>query len=422
MKALKTFVVGAVLLCAACDDEPTAEHQTKAEKYKEVVGVFTGEVSSDGGEHAEGIRNFFDRLRTAAITGDEKKTADQFDMKMTFRVLEQNDLLPAGAASNKKNIIAALETGMGRQLTDPLAGMQWKRMEVRGVRFIQDETEALVFARHWDEDDVSSKMRWWLYRKDDVWRAYDYESLDLSVRFSTMLGIGFKAADQKDRSVARVKEMMDALRLLNVGEFAEALEIMQNLEDAKLPPALESLRLLFVASLLAEEGEYEEALNAADRASAINSDMPLLHLLYADCRSGIGEYRQALQDADKYAKLLGQDADYYEAAGIAHLGMGDAEKAIEAHKKGLVDDAQVGGNVLGLFLALPPEKRASTIGNYRRLNDVEEWFIAFADQLLVDEDAPALRALIEMHRKVSPDDENIEFYEEELEAMEQDDP
>ncbi len=84
------------------------------------------------------------------------------------------------------------------------------------------------------------------------------------------------------------------------------------------------------------------------------------------------------------------------------------------------DDPLSGDNVLGLIKTLPVGQRQTAIKFYRGLNDPDLWFITFAETLLLVEDAQTLRTLIEIHREVMPDDENLEAYETALEELEQD--
>ena len=52
--------------------------------------------------------------------------------------------------------------------------------------------------------------------------------------------------------------------------------------------------------------------------------------------------------------------------------------------------------------------------HYKALNDIDECFVGFSERLLQKKDADTLRTLIEVHRAVMPNDENIADYEKAL--------
>lgn len=413
------LLAGVGALATSCKDKPTAEDQTQAEKRKEVVESSAGAVSDDGGEHAAGIRKFFDDFGRATAAGDSRKVAELLDWRMFLSLLKQQGLVPARMLRDEDRLVKMLRARLVARLLAPVGGVRWRRQEIRRVRFIRVGTEAVVYTRHWDEDDESSKMRWWLFCKDGTWRAYDLEFLELSMRVSTGMGMGMKMADGDDPSAKSLPALMQAIQKVAAGQTEAALGDLQGLEGVKFPAFLESLRLMLIAGLLSDGMEYARALRAADRALAHNSDLPLIHLIYAECHNGLKQHDKAIEAAERHAEFLGKDASYYEAVGNAHRGMGKTAEAIEAHKKGLADDPLSGDNVLGLMRALPAGQRDTVVKHYKGLRDVDEWFVGMADRLVQERDARALQVLIGIHRGIMPDDENIAVYEKELAALKQ---
>ena len=82
------------VLSGCAEDEPTIDHQTSAEKQKEVFESFSGETFEDGSQHAEGIRKFFDQLAVATGSNDYAKVNQLFDAGMLLRLLEKENLVP----------------------------------------------------------------------------------------------------------------------------------------------------------------------------------------------------------------------------------------------------------------------------------------------------------------------------------------
>ncbi|MFP6899510.1 MAG: hypothetical protein VCA36_01120 [Opitutales bacterium] len=128
---------------------------------------------------------------------------------------------------------------MPPRFCDPVQGIHYERYEIRNIRFLREGKEALVYLGIWDADQVQIKMRWWLHRDDGRWRAYDYEVLDMSMRFSTLSGLGMKMADDNDPSIRQFPKLMEGFQQLAQGDSVNALVTFRSLENAGFPIVLE---------------------------------------------------------------------------------------------------------------------------------------------------------------------------------------
>lgn len=408
--------MGVCVLLSSCEGRPTATKDRKAEKYAEVVDAFNGETTDDGGEHATGIRQFYDDFGHATSKRGPARVKDVFDSRMTVRLLKQEKLLP-GAYSrlSEDSLVKSVEQHLGQMLADPESGLTWKRFEIFRVLFNRDETKAVVYSRHWDTDGPPGKMRWWLSCRDGKWRAYDFEILEMSFRFSTGVGMGFMMAGP-DNPLPR---LMQAIAVVEV-DPEKGVKMLDELEGVEFPPSIESARLMAIASALNYLQRYEEALDAADRAISVKSDLPRLHLVYAACHNGLKQYEKALENAEQYAELLGTEADYYVEVGDAYAGMGRTADAIVAYESGLTDDPQSLHNILGLMKVLPDDQRDTLMTYYKQLDGLDESFNAMAEQLIQHEDATTLRTLIDTHKMAAPNSKNIDKCEKMLSRLEGD--
>ncbi len=404
---------------ACSNDEPTIEDETKEQKQKEVVESFSGDSISDGGEHAAGIRRFFDDFPKATSNNDYAKVNELFDMRMAFKLLEKRDLLPE-KVPDEDQFISIMKAAMAPRMCDPVQGVHYQRYEIRNVRFLrEDKKEALVYLRMWDADQIQLKMRWWLHNHDNRWKAYDYEALEMSMRFSTMFGVGAKMAKEKHPAIHQFPKLMEGIQLVAQGDTESALAVFENLENAGFPPVLESLRLLALSACLSDFGEFRRSVSIADKALALNPDMPTLHHIYAVNYNGLGEYEQALEHANKYASQLGKDGDYYGEAGDAFAGLGKKAQALRAYRNGIADDpSSASFCVLGLMKTLPAEERKELRFHYERLANLEDRLIELGEYLFAQEDADTLRVLLEVHRHFRPNDENLEYYVDALGELE----
>jgi Tol biopolymer transport system component len=398
-------------------DESSPEHQPAVEedatqKHEEVVTSFAGKVTNDCGEHAAGIKKCLDELHLAPSRRGATWFTDVFDARRTMRLLKQQGMLPTTwGGDNEYQVMRKLEPQLRQRLAHPVVGITWRRCEIRQVRFLQDETEAVVHSRHWDADDVPARVRLWLVRRDGKWRVYDFEELEVSMRFSTALGVGSMMVDQKNPSIKALPRLLQGCQEVVGGDSERGVEILEKLKGEKFPPVVESWRLAMIAEGWRDQKEYAKALKAADRAVAINNDLPFLHLTYARCHNGLKQHEKALEAADRYAKRLGKDAYYFAEVGDACAGLARTADAVAAYKSGLNDDPQSAVNVLGLMRLLPDGEHRALVQYYKQLKGLDEWFDAMAEEFIREKDAKTLRRLIEIHKSVVPDDERIPKYE-----------
>ena len=413
--ALSLGVIFALTL-VACDKEPTVENRSLEERRREVATAFSGPVSDDGGKHAAGINALFTSLGKALSDGDHDGVRRHLDLGMMVQLMDKQGMLPKIMQKDPKRLAALLSQTMPVQLCDPITGIAYVRHEVRKVRFVAKEDEAVVITRHWDADGIGSKFRWWIYKDGDTWRAYDMEVLEMSMRFSTMLAIGFSEAEKGSLSKADLAKLLQAVQMVAIGEVAEAEETLVESGRLALPPVLEGLRLVMLAAVYVDSHRYDTALDAADKAEAASKDMPMVHYLRAVAFNGQKKHDQAMASANLYLEQLGEDADILVEVGDAHLGMGETDKAVAAYRGALKDDPQAVFAVLGL-LRVDPAQSGSVVEDYRKIADVELFFLDLADNLVHRKDAAALRRLIDLHKQVYPNDQAIEQAEDKLKTL-----
>ena len=408
--------VVSLLGCERKQPAAVAPTETPEEKRAETLESFTpaGDEAGTPDETDPSIQQFFAAARDGLASGDGQEFGRYFDTRRSLHALHQQGLLPDNISPDDAKFLNVLNSMMAQRLSDPTLGITWEKLDVRNVKPLDDKSEVLVYTRQWDANDISQKTRWWLVRHRGSWRAYDYEVLDVSMRFSAMMGLGFKMADQDDPSAKHIPTLISAVQDGVGGDPLSAIATLKELDGIAFPPVLEALRLMFLSALLCDQFEFEESLERAEQATKVNPDLPMVFLVTAACRNGLAQYDQALEDCQRYVELLGPDGDYYAVLGDTYAGLGETDKAIQAYRDGLADDAQAGENVLGLLKMLPPEEHADVQQHYEGLNEFDAWFISFADYAILAEDKGLLANVIELHRRVLPEDENIAYYEEVL--------
>ncbi len=427
--AVATLVMGAVTVSAQTPNKPDKTDKAKPKiaeektdkKTKtpdrtssEVKEAFTEKSEDLGGKHAKGIKRFFDKYTKAIEKKDVAAVQQLFDAKGMIDLVEEQKLLPDTLKPRKEKLTDFLDTVLSRKLLDPVTGMLWERYEIRRVTFLKPGREATVYTRQWDADNVSIKLRWWLRNRSGQWEFYDLEILEFSMRFSALMGVGFKMADQNDPSVKQVPKFMEAVQLAQTGDGEKATKILTDMADVGLPPVLESLRLMVIAAYHSDEGNHKKAIEATDAAGKVNHDLPMIHLIYGDSHNGLGNHKKALKYSDKYADLLGKDAAYYAVRGDAYRGLKNNDQAKAAYEAGIKDDPTDGNNVLGLIRITDVKDTKKLLKAYEALNPLADWFAQMAKDLAVDGDISGLEVLVKLHEEAMPKDKNLKVVKDEL--------
>ena len=416
MRLVVAFVVVGGCLLPGCGRAPTVEKESKAERRDEIFGGFSGEAL-DASKTPPAVKKFFDGFSAASTTGKPAALSKVFDTLATVQLLRRQGAIPSQLRESDATLAKQFAMELAKTFADPISGVRWARFQLRKIRYIKPDVEMMVLGRFWDADGVESKMRWWLIQKDGVWRAYDYESVDLGLRFSTLAGIGFKMAVGNDPAAQKLPDVLTAFQTAASGDSEEALEQLRALEKVKLPPAFDAVRWVVAAGVQTKLGMLEESLKSADRAISVQSDLPMVELIYANNFNQLKRHQDALRHMEKYYLAMGEDADYFIHVGDAKLGLGENEAAVQAYEKGLADNDKIGLLVAGLLRAMPEPPHDRLTAHYRKLTGHADWFVQFAQSFQQAGDAPALAALIAVHKQVLPRDPNLAEYEAALETL-----
>ena len=243
------------------------------------------------------------------------------------------------------------------------------------------------------------------------------------MRYSVMTGVGLKMSEEGDTSSKKLPVLIQAFtEATTTGNYEGALATFEELESAQFPPALESLRLMMIAGMRSEmtsEEDWEKSLDAASRALAVNSDLPIVHIIRAVCYNRLEKHNAAIEAAQEYANYLGKDSEYFLQIGNAEAGLGYRDQAIAAYEASLADDPLTGNSLLGLIQLDPPYDEEKMLEYYRGLAEPNDWFITFSNHFIDREDPRGLAAVIAIHKQVSPDDPSINDYESQLAKFEE---
>ena len=409
-------LLGAFLLRSGPD--PTVTDETREEKQAAVAEAFgEGPAESVGDQTAE-INAFFADLGQAFLKADAAAIGRLFDSEMTFAALEKQGLLPAQVLRNRERVIQGLDQLLPAQMARTSQLMSWTRHEIRRVQFLKGREEALVYVKLRNPQGVTLKQRWWIIRRKGAWRAYDFEDLNSSIRWSTSIGGGIAAAATRARWGPSVNTLARAAQLVAQQQLGQADALLRTIGQVKFPDALEAQRWMIVAVVRTAQQRYGEALKAIGRAESYQADMPILHFLRLESCIGIEDYGRALESGHKYVEQIGGDAETYGRMAWAHKRQGNQDKAMEYCLKGLRDDPQSVFCFIALVMILPDDRKPEAAPHFDKLGKPDVSFRAVADALLEEKDAAALKALIGLFRKKQPESPLADEYDRKLKKLE----
>jgi tetratricopeptide (TPR) repeat protein len=239
-------------------------------------------------------------------------------------------------------------------------------------------------------------QRWFLVKTEAGWRFGDYEESDVGLRLSDILGAGGKAFDK----------LTDAIDAYRDCEWSDAIEALPSC--GRLAPVLHPVWFAVYADALSEL-EYGRA--ALVVAADVKAEIPGVHTTRARAYNTIGEPERALACARKAIAIVGNQTEACYEAGRALLALGRAKEAEAMHLAGLAAYPWNGENVLGLFRALPRERKKVAAPH---LLAIPSWFGWIAQELVDAEDWDALAAALEAYRGAKPGDPEVREFTIEL--------
>lgn len=434
MQRLSICAVAAACLLLGCGPVPKAEKPPAGSSKQSVAGTAQpaedrkapGEAGRTGVSRSFigppqlaskaplGVLKFFNDVPIVASKGDPAEVAKILDVDAMTEVLKADGGLPPDVqdsdaeAEFARGLASGLATGLAQSAK---AGAGWKRWKIRSIRYLAPKTELVASASVWNAEGVETTMRWWLIEKDGVWRGYDCESSEHGVRLSVMMGM---ATTKPGPRLDAMKEVLAAHGQVRAGELEAAVQRLNALKGVSLPLDFEAARWTTLATAQNWLGKYEESIESAERALALKKDIAQAELVYASDLNQLGRPREAIARIGRYSGLIGEDSHYVLQLGCALIAIGEVETPRRLFERLSDDDPKNGDLVFQMFRCNPQPPYSGLLLRYRRLGGVAERFKEFAELFLSAENGESLAALVEVQKKVLPDDPNISKYEKAL--------
>jgi tetratricopeptide (TPR) repeat protein len=359
-------------------------------------------------------------LNNAFASGSSRRIGRKFSMEAMFESLQERKLIPALEAAELSQLRERMEVAMRSKYRN-FSELAWTH--VKWTRFERlDDQRVVVLGRHYDANELSTSVRWWLKREADEWKVYDLEILDLNLRFSTLAGVGFSVAGKQLESMSAFQEISSAAEMLNSGMLDEA-DLEQLIENADLvledefPDDIKRFALLLRAVALAQLDDATAALEDLEQLEKMPGESPILYRLRGEIFASQERHAAAIESFQKLGELLGYDVGIHEALSDIFLDWGKSEQAADQARLGLKDMPESVGCLASLAAALPASKVAELEPLFKD-HDYDEYVLATVIEWCVEADRLAgAKFAYQILKKHHPNSDLVQEWGEDLDSV-----
>jgi tetratricopeptide (TPR) repeat protein len=387
-------------------------NQTPPEKTGDPVASSDVKVPDD-------IRLAMEELNNALGSRSGRRIAQKFSFEAMFESLTERKLIPPMDESKQAEVRDGLAAGMRAKFRS-FGELAWN--DVKWIRFEQvDEQRVSLLGRHYDADELSTCVHWWLKREGVHWKVYDLEILDMNMRFSALVGAGFSLAGRSLKSVNNFQELASSAELLNSGmldeeDLEDLIENADAVIDDEVPADLKRFALFLRAIALVQLDEASSALEDLATLEKMPSNSPILYRLRGEILVSQERFEAAIESFKKLGEQLGYDVSVYESISDAYLALGKYEAAAEHARLGLKDKPESVGCLASLAAALPPAKVAE-LEPFFKDHEYDEDVLATVIVWCLDSDRLAgAKYAFQALKKHHPKSDLIEAFSEDLDS------
>ncbi len=390
-----------------------AQPENPEQRLDEIREAFRDPQPAVAGDLEQELTALFDDFGDALKARDADRLAAHFHPDRMVAELEALDILPRRMLADKRRTSREIRATLGQALQQQAPLLEWARSEIKNIRHL-GAGEVVVIVRHRTAEGVILKMRWWATRQLGVWKLYDFEDLDMGMRFTTtaaaMAGQGFGNLQEAARAVNNIRDALVAM--VSENDLDKAEQKLRQVAEVKLPAQLDGVRWVVTSLLYLQREQFQAALDGLQRAERLHPDMPILNMLKGTAYNRLGQWKQALEHLEAYRDLLGEDAVICYQLGEALRGLQRWPEAAAACRKALDHNPKESDAFLGLLRALRPEDDNSDVAErFARLDNPRENFDVCAEDCRTDRDATLLPILVRAMRKIDPNHVPVDYYD-----------
>ncbi|MHC4402908.1 MAG: tetratricopeptide repeat protein, partial [Planctomycetota bacterium] len=302
------------------------------EKYAEVSAAFNREPLGADEVRLGPIRSLFDGIVAATGTLDHAAFVEHVEVERFFVEMQRSGAMQPPSPYERSGALRWVR----QWLSVP---MEWDRYDLVHVELHANGEEAEVYGYFWCGPVTEWKVRWWLVRGSQGWKAYDWDILEYGLRASKEEALCYEY--QEDPQLARYFQVGELLAtadaLIDEGGFEEAASHLRRAESLVVLPELKNDASLQIANAWMRCGRTEEALAAYGRVTEPEASPGTL-LGLAICHRNLGRRTTALELASRYEALLGSGPDVNRIKGNLLMAMGRLDEAAAEFRKSLKVD------------------------------------------------------------------------------------
>ncbi len=388
------------------------EQKAIAEAMKQFEG-FGKDKSLPAPGMAGELKSVFDGLGDAVRTRNQEQMLAHFNFERLVDELRSLEVLPPLKFRDRASFILGLRTGFGRTLLQQAPELEWTSFEIKSIKE-QPPDEAVVIVRHSQAGGGILKLRWWVSKRQGVWRIFDMENLDVGLQLSVnMASLAENAGLDFNKGAAQaITSLREAVLAIALAEDPDAAEKhLRQMGGLKLPKKLEAIRLLVTGLIRIHREQHDSALEALTKAHECQPDMPYVDLLKGIVLNHLGQWDKALKHLEAYRDLLGEDANTCKHLGIALQGAERFKEACAAYRKSLDFNPKDKDAFVGLWRSLAHGEKKHDLGRrFSQLENPQESFDELAEERREAQDGEALEQLALAMRKMNPEHAGADYY------------
>ncbi len=358
------------------------------------------------------IEAFFLNLGVLAGKKDRAAIARLFDTETVIETIEKSGFLRAMKPEQQKSFIAVMRKDLQSQLAAQQVVAPYASFEVLRVLGAGAADRRLVFVRLRDQDNWPANYRYWFIKKGASWKVFDFEDLDVPIRFTALTGASAVARTTQSTGFAdAIQSITSALEAIEQESYDEAWQMLHRVKSTEIPRVLESARQMLFGMIHMKLAQPSAAMRRFETAEQLNKDMVVLDRLRAVVMNRARRHQQALGYAQRYTKRVGLDAQIQLEIGKAQIGLGNTDAAIKSFEEGLEDSPDEPELIARLAMALNPGRKPEAIDRYRKMYRAAAHFEYMADLVVENRDAVTLRLFNRAFAALSPGHAIVDFYE-----------
>lgn len=396
------------------EKEPKAKfkNETAEERQAGIRAAFqgTGTPVSLTSPEAKEIDVFFQRMLEAYKAKDGGRFLALFDFATMMEVAaDQNPSPELKAAAravrrNPEQMAAGAGSGM-KQMVDNADHVSYT---LRRLEIAPSGKQAVAWVEWRDPDATQTKERLWLI-KDNGWKAYDYEELDMCIRMSTSAAAAASMPAVTSRFARNAMQDFQALaQAVGNLDAEEARKLLPTVRKSAVNKLLGDVIDVMEANLLMMEGRHDDSLTLLEKLAKRRPDMPIAHYLQATAHSQKKNPEAAIKSAERYLEFLGDDADMLNIIAASQRELKQPEKA-RASALRVLELIPHNTEAIANFASVSTESDAAKLEELlRKAEDADA--LLWQIQAVTDPDSAAFAVVTAAAQKAAPKAEStLEF-------------